>query len=212
MRGLFRLARRVGARGTVNDLDCERQILVPAGSQHQIGLTPADQFEIDLGQQLRVEKCAMQGARSIVDVETFAQRIEAGGGARKFTARHRYGIDSARHGQFGETAFAEFEIDETHVEFRVVRDDRRFVAQKFDQVFDHIGEQRLATQEILAQTMHREGFGGHVAFRIDVFVECVAGRQMVDQFDAADLDHAVALLRIKAGRFGIQDDFAHMII
>ena len=45
---------------------------------------------------------------------------------------------------------------------------------------------------------------------IDVDVEGAAGREAVDQLDAADLDDAV-LARIEAGGFGVEDDLAHRI-
>ena len=48
------------------------------------------------------------------------------------------------------------------------------------------------------------------ALRIDVAVEDAAGREAVDQLDAADLDDAV-LARIEAGGFGVEDDLAHRI-
>ena len=40
-------------------------------------------------------------------------------------------------------------------------------------------------------------------------MECLARRDAVDDFDAADLDQAVAVKRVKTGRFGIEHDFAH---
>ena len=35
------------------------------------------------------------------------------------------------------------------------------------------------------------------------------GRDVVDEFDAGDLDYAVTLARVEAGGFGIEHDFAH---
>ena len=57
--------------------------------------------------------------------------------------------------------------------------------------------------------MHREGAGGHVALGIDIAMKGLAGGKAVHQLDAADLDDPVALQRIEAGGFGIEDDLAH---
>src|SRR5207245_7923139 len=39
-----------------------------------------------------------------------------------------------------------------------------------------------------------------------------SGRNMVNEFDACDLDNAMAFAWIEAGRFSIQDDFAHQFL
>ena len=41
-------------------------------------------------------------------------------------------------------------------------------------------------------------------------MEDAAGREAIDQLDAADLDDAV-LAQVEAGGFGIKDDFAHRV-
>jgi hypothetical protein len=40
--------------------------------------------------------------------------------------------------------------------------------------------------------VHLEGFPGHIALRIDVAVEGLAGRHPVEDLDAADLDKPIA--------------------
>ena len=57
--------------------------------------------------------------------------------------------------------------------------------------------------------MHLEGLGRHVAFRIEIAVERLAGRKAVDQLDAADLDQPMPLIGIEAGGFGVEHDLAH---
>jgi hypothetical protein len=42
-------------------------------------------------------------------------------------------------------------------------------------------------------------------------VEGHAGRNAVEQLDAADLDHPMTLERIEAGGLGVEDDFAHFV-
>src|SRR5580693_7159378 len=49
----------------------------------------------------------------------------------------------------------------------------------------------------------------HVAIRIDIDLKMLAGGNMVHQLDAADLDDAMAGVRIKARGLGIEDDFPH---
>jgi hypothetical protein len=40
-------------------------------------------------------------------------------------------------------------------------------------------------------------------------MERLAGRKAIDEFDAADLDQAIALEGIEPGGFGIEYDLAH---
>ena len=91
----------------------------------------------------------------------------------------------------GRPHLLELEIEKAHVERRVVGDQRR-VAEEVDHLVGDIGEARLVAQEVVAQAVHPKGLLGHRPFGIEVEVEVLAGRDVVDQFDAADLDHAVA--------------------
>ncbi len=49
---------------------------------------------------------------------------------------------------------------------------------------------------------------GHVALGVEVAMPHPAGRDAVDQLDAADLDDAMAVERIEPGRLGIEHDLA----
>ncbi len=71
-------------------------------------------------------------------------------------------------------------------------------------------EERLARQKGARQAVHGERLLRHVALRIEIMVQRLAGRNAVQQFDAADLDHAVAGTRIEARRFRIEDDLTHV--
>ena len=51
----------------------------------------------------------------------------------------------------------------------------------------------------------------HVAFRIEVAMKGLAGREAIDEFDAADLDQTIALEGIKPGGLGVENDLAHLI-
>ena len=57
--------------------------------------------------------------------------------------------------------------------------------------------------------MHREGFRRHGPFGIEIAVKGLPGRHAVENLDAADFDQPIAAQRIKAGGFGIENDFAH---
>jgi hypothetical protein len=59
--------------------------------------------------------------------------------------------------------------------------------------------------------MDRESLFGHVAFGINVTVELSAGRDVVDELDAGDLDDAMAFAWIQTGRFGVEHDFPQLL-
>ena len=57
--------------------------------------------------------------------------------------------------------------------------------------------------------MHFGRAGVDLAFRIDPEVDRAARRTAVDELDGGELDDPVALPRIEAGGFGVEDDLAH---
>ena len=67
----------------------------------------------------------------------------------------------------------------------------------------------LSRRNSVGQAVHRDRALRHVALGIDVDVEGAAGRQVVHQLDAADLDQPVAAQRVEPGRLGVEDDLAH---
>ena len=101
-------------------------------------------------------------------------------------------------------------VQETHVEFGVV-DHQPILADEVEEAVHHGGEERMLGQEFLAQAVNAEGFFRHVALGVDVDVIVPPGRDVIDQFDARDLDHAIAALGVEAGGFRIENDFAHMV-
>jgi len=56
--------------------------------------------------------------------------------------------------------------------------------------------------------MHLEGLIGHLALRVHVAMPHAARRNAIDQLDAADLDHTVAVERVEPRRLGIEYDLA----
>ena len=59
--------------------------------------------------------------------------------------------------------------------------------------------------------MHAEGVGRHAALGVEIALEGAAGRQVVEQFDATDLDNPVAGGRIETRRLGIDNDLTHAV-
>lgn len=104
----------------------------------------------------------------------------------------------------------EFIVEKTAIEFRIVGDDW-IVAEEFHQAVNDIGmlETLLVAQGFVGDACDADGGFRHGAARIHIDLEFAAGRQVVHQFDAAELYDAVAGAGIEAGGFGIEDDFAH---
>ncbi len=83
------------------------------------------------------------------------------------------------------------------------------IGDEVDESLRHLGEFGFVGQEFVAQAMHLEGALGHAAFGVDVDVEGLAGGQVVEQLQRADLDDAVAVFGVETGGFRIQDDLTH---
>ena len=72
------------------------------------------------------------------------------------------------------------------------------------------GEERLVGEEPVVEAVHPGRLDRHRPLGIEVAVEGLAGRDVVEQLDAADLDDPVAVGRVEAGGFGVEDDLAHI--
>src|SRR6266704_2728539 len=99
-------------------------------------------------------------------------------------------------------------VDEADIERGVV-DHQRRVGDEFQELLDHMSEQRLAGEELAGKTMHRECFRRHVTLWIEMPVEGLARRHAIDDLDTADFNQPVAPQRVEARGFGIENDFAH---
>ena len=157
---------------------------------------------------MRIDQRTVFVAHGEIDLEALAQGIEAGPGAGKFLAGDQHGIDRAGVVDRVAAGARQLGIDEFQVERGVV-DDQRRVADEIQKSVGDVGEPVLAGEEIVRQAVDREGVLRHVAFRIEINVKFPAGRQVVLQFDGADLDDPVAGGRIEAGGFGVEDDLTH---
>jgi hypothetical protein len=102
---------------------------------------------------------------------------------------------------------AELVVEEADVEGGVV--DHQFgAADELDEVAGDLGELRLVGKEVVGQAVDALGIR-HLAARVEVGMEALAGELPTHQFDAADFDDAIAGAEIQAGGFGIEDDFPH---
>jgi hypothetical protein len=65
------------------------------------------------------------------------------------------------------------------------------------------GKRRLASEEFGGQAVDSESIPRHVALGIDMSVKTPTARDMVDQFDAGNLDDPMSIVRIEAGSLSI---------
>jgi hypothetical protein len=144
----------------------------------------------------------------VVDPVARAQIVQPVGRARMPAPRQQQGVDQpiARNQWFADPL--QFGVEEGGVERRVVNDERS-VARKGEEIVGDLRERRLVLEEIGGKPVHLEGRGGHVALGVDVAMEGLAGRDTVEQLDAADLHHPIAGQGIEAGGFRIEHDFTH---
>ncbi len=95
-------------------------------------------------------------------------------------------------------------IDEAAVEWSVVRD-QVGVANKLQQGVADIRmvKFRLVGEEAQRNAVDPLRLGIDLPFGMDLAVEGAAGRQIVEQFDTADFDKAMAGLGVEPGGFGV---------
>ena len=175
-------------------------------------LTAAEQFEIDLGQNLGVEQGAVLGAARIVDAVFRAERVEVIGPGRMLAARQRQRIDQTLAADQRPLDHFKFGAQEFVVEFRIVDDQRRVVADEPEKLVADVAEAPVRFQEFDRQPVNGEGFRRHIPVGIEIGVKRRAGRDAVEQLDAADFDEAMTLVGIQPGGFGVEDDFAHVYL
>ena len=101
--------------------------------QNQLRLARADQFDINLGQQLGIEQRAVLGAPRIVDRIAQAQIVEPVGAAGMLAARDQKGVDHPLAAYRGAAGALQFGIEEAEIEHRVMGDELG-VAEKSDEL------------------------------------------------------------------------------
>jgi len=147
----------------------------------------------------------------VVDAVATAEGVQAVPLARMQLPRQRQRVHHAAqvaHAQLQAVHAGQLRIEEADVEYRVV-DHQLGATDELEQLLDHVGEPRLAGQELVGDAVDRERPGIHFPVRTEVTVERPPGGPPVVELDAADLDHSMALADLEAGGFGVQDDLAH---
>src|ERR1700716_222888 len=152
----------------------------------------------------------MLGAPGIVYPVTPAEVVETVGPAWMLAARQQQRIDETLARDQRLAGAIELGIEEAEVEHCVVRDQRR-IGDERDEVIDDFCEQRLVLEELDRETVDREGLGRHVALGIEIAMERLPARDAGGEPPTADLDQPMALVGIKARRFGVEHDLAHRL-
>src|SRR5688572_8467917 len=179
------------------------------GVESERGLAAAHR-EVHVREDARVEQRPVQVTAGIVDAVALAERIEVVALARVHAPRERERVaDSAvirdarcaaGGGQLG--------IEEADVELRIV--DHEFGALHECQEFIRdVGECGLRREELVGDSVDREGPRLYLAVRPQVAMPVLSGRTPVPELDTADLDDAVTLGDFESGGFSVEDDLAH---
>ena len=82
-------------------------------------------------------------------------------------------------------------------------------SDEFEEAVGNLVKGRLVRQELGRKPVYFDGTGIDIPLRVDIDMVLLAGRRLVDEFERADLDDPVAVCRVDAGGFGIEDDFTH---
>ncbi len=178
--------------------------------QDERRLPRIDQLDIDLGQQLGIKQGSVLGAARRIDAIAQTKIVEPVRAARIFPPRQQQRVHHAGAFEQRPLGTLELGIEEAHIEGGVV-DHQRRVTQKGQQIVGDFMEARLVPQHLQRDAMHPESLFRNVALGVDVMMEDLASGDAVEQLDAADLDQPVPLIRVKAGRFGIEHDLAHTV-
>src|SRR5580658_617822 len=107
-------------------------------------------------------------------------------------ACQQQGVDHPLAADAGNTGALELSVEKAEIEHGIVRDKLR-IAEKRHQFFSLLRKQRFVFQEIDRQAMNPKRGLRHVPFRIEIEMECLAGRKPIDELDAADFDQTIAL-------------------
>src|SRR5262249_15923996 len=176
--------------------------------EYKLSLPGPNQLEIDVRQKFGVEQRAVLGAMRIINCKAGGKVIEAVWRSRVFAARQQERIKHplARKEQLAGTL--EFGIEKGEIKQRVVRNKRR-IADEYNQVLDDFGKERLVFEKLGRQAVDRNGFGRHLPLRIEIAMKPLPGRNAIDELDAADFHHPMALKGIESRGLRIEYDFAH---
>lgn len=177
----------------------------------EANLPAARQLDVHLREQLRVKQRPMLDPVAAVDSEPGAQGIETVLGAGMAASGQSQSVDHPAGAQDAASAKPKLVVEETEVEARIMRDQRR-VLDEFEQILDSLGKGGLVGKKHVGEAVNRLGSGRHRSPRIEIGMEVPAGLGAVEHLDATDLDDTVAAYRIEARGLGIEDDFPHVPI
>src|SRR5678815_2817802 len=96
-------------------------------------------------------------------------------------------------------------IEKLDVELGVMNDDLS-ILYELNQVVGDVTEFRLVFEKLPVDAVHRKGTFIAIALGIDVLMKAALGNSAAHDFDRADLDDPVPILRFEPGCFGIEYD------
>ncbi len=150
-------------------------------------------------------------ALAAVDFKTGTQSIEAGFLAGKHLPRHRQrvGDGTAQLGNRRQPHALKFHVEKADVEFGIV-DNQLGTAQEIGNLPPHFGKRRriFVFQHRNGEAVHRRRFLGHVALGVHIEVQIVVGEMAVAHFQPGKFHHAVAVVGVETGGFGVENDLA----
>ena len=88
-------------------------------------------------------------------------------------------------------------------------DDEFGIADERHEFVGDLREARLVAEELVVQSVDGQRTGLDRAFGVQVTVELPAGEFAIDEFQAPDLDDAMAFLGLQPGGFGVEYDLSH---
>ena len=178
--------------------------------QREIRLSPADQFQIDLGQQFAVEKRAVLLARANC-------RCRTGGRARRARPAIRESVAAPASGCRGRRSIGDqacpaqpsSALRNFMSKAALWMTSRESSPMKATKSAATSAKRGLSRRKSSPRPCTSKALGRHRAFGVEILVVDPAGRHVVEKLDRADLDDAVAFGGLETGGFGVEDDFTH---
>src|SRR5690554_1060835 len=102
-------------------------------------------------------------------------------------------------------------VHEADVKSRVMYNQLRTL-DKLKKFIGNFGEPGFVCQKLIGDAVNGDSFGLNLPFWIDVDVVISARQFTFNDFNAANLDNAVAVVRVDTRGFGIQYDLSHVSV
>ena len=172
--------------------------------------------QIDVAENLGIQQGAVQHTMPVVDIVALAQRIQVVALSGVLLSGQLQGIENGavigdRAQRVGTPGVdqPEFVIDEAHIEGRIV-DDQLGTLDEVPEGIGNLGEDRLVGDSLIGDAVDPDRLCIDQALRIDVLMVGASGQAAVDHLHRADLDQAMAFLRVDTCRFGIENNLTHL--